>query len=340
MAKGAKKVLISGYIGFGNFGDEAIFSSLVSYLKAKGVEVSALSSNKKYTEKEYSIKAYNYKCPFSILKAVMSCDILFSGGGSLLQNKTSNKSLYYYLSIINLAKIFRKKVVIFAQGFEGISGNKQIKFVQKTLKKCDLITVRDEVSKKILEDLEIKSTLVCDPVYSLNLPEYNPCGYVGIQLRKYNLMHKDFLNNLADAVLVRFGDKKIKIIPFEESNDREICLEFKKLLKEKKDDVEADVVNDTSIQNIIKEFSTLEYLVAMRFHACILGSAFNIKTTPVVYDNKVLNLSKRENLTYIDCSREDDIKTKIKDIEKASFKNKPIFNWNIFDNIIQQKEIR
>ena len=43
----SKKALVSGYIGFSNFGDDVIFAILTRHLRAKGVEVKALSANPK-----------------------------------------------------------------------------------------------------------------------------------------------------------------------------------------------------------------------------------------------------------------------------------------------------
>ena len=117
-----KKVLVSGYIGFNNFGDEAIFYALSNHLKENNYEVSVLCANRKLVEKKYQVKTFAHKCPIHILTAILNCDILISGGGSLLQNKTSNFSLFYYLFIILLAKLFFKKVIIFSQGIEPIKG--------------------------------------------------------------------------------------------------------------------------------------------------------------------------------------------------------------------------
>ena len=108
-----------------------------------------------------------YKKPFEILKAIFSNDILISGGGSLLQNKTSNFSLFYYLFIIFLAKLFFKKTIIFAQGIEPIKGFLPKFFTKIILKKCDFITVRDIKSQELLKSWKINSTLVSDPAYSL-----------------------------------------------------------------------------------------------------------------------------------------------------------------------------
>ena len=95
-----KKVLVSGYIGFNNFGDEAIFYALSKKLKNLNCTVSVLCNNKDFVEKTYDVITYNFKKPLEILKAILNCDVLISGGGSLLQNKTSNFSLFYSLFII------------------------------------------------------------------------------------------------------------------------------------------------------------------------------------------------------------------------------------------------
>ena len=100
-----KNVAISGYIGFGNFGDEAIFCALSSHLKDLNYNICAICNNPDKVKKEYNVSTCYFKSFFRIIKTLFKCDILISGGGSLLQNKTSNHSLFYYLFIIFLAKL-------------------------------------------------------------------------------------------------------------------------------------------------------------------------------------------------------------------------------------------
>ena len=157
-----KKALISGYIGFDNFGDEAIFLTLSSHLKSLGYEVSVLCNNKNEVKKRYNVKTYNFKKPLQILKGILSCDCLISGGGSLLQNKTSNFSLLYYLFIIFLAKLCFKKVFIFSQGIEKINGSFFENLTKIALKCANFVSVRDMNS---LEYLKKMSVCVCTRVH-------------------------------------------------------------------------------------------------------------------------------------------------------------------------------
>jgi len=109
------KYVISGYIGFDNFGDEAIAGVLINNLKDKHAEkITVLSANPQKTSNLYGVESSGL---LKFLKPILFSDVLISGGGSLLQDITSLRSLIYYLTVIMTAIIFRKKVIIFAQGF-------------------------------------------------------------------------------------------------------------------------------------------------------------------------------------------------------------------------------
>ena len=105
------KYVISGYIGFDNFGDEAIAKVLTDYLKELNAEkITYISSNPKKTAELYGIDSVG---TLKFIPEIKNCDVLISGGGSLLQDVTSLKSLIYYLAVIVTALVFNKKVVIF-----------------------------------------------------------------------------------------------------------------------------------------------------------------------------------------------------------------------------------
>ena len=107
------KAVISGYYGYKNFGDEIILSVLVEHLKNLNCEITVLSGDTEYTKEHNNINAIDRFKFKDVLREIKSCDFLISGGGSLLQDATSLKSLIYYLSIIVLGLIFKKKVFFF-----------------------------------------------------------------------------------------------------------------------------------------------------------------------------------------------------------------------------------
>lgn len=307
----AKEVLISGYIGFSNFGDDAILSSLVEHLKEMECDVSALSANPELTKENFDIFTYKFNNIPQIFYAIKNNDILVSGGGSLLQNVTSNKSLIYYLLIIFLAKIFNKKVVIFAQGIGPIKGKFYQGLTKNILKICDVVTVRNSFSQRLLSKWKINSKLVIDPVLEISTPPYDPKGIVGVQLRPYAFLESNFVKNLAKKITEKFSDRKIQIFPFQKKLDEEICNEFYELLKKENPQIDAEIIEYQSIEQINECFSHLEYLFAMRFHACILGLKSGVKTLPLSYDEKVVNLAQDFGIDYVEASEKVDFEVPV-----------------------------
>lgn len=280
------KFLVSGYLGFDNFGDEAIASVLTSYLKSVNAEeITLLSSNPEKTANLYNVKSVGM---FQFLPAVKNTDVLISGGGSLLQDITSLKSLLYYLAIISSALVFKKKVVIFAQGFTPFRTRIGKFLTKQVLKKCHKITVRDTKSQNLLSEMGISSNLVADPVFGIEVNENLHQG-VGVQLRDFHSMNDNFLNRLAEQIEKHFKNEEIKLISLQDSFDLPLLEKFEKILIKK--EIKTKIHKNLSINDAIKTLSELEYLIGMRFHANLVASKAKVKVLGINYDIKVLNLA-------------------------------------------------
>lgn len=295
-----KKILVSGYIGFNNFGDEAIFYALSNHLKSLGCFVSVLCSNKKEVKKRYQVKAYNYKKPLQILKGIIRSDVLISGGGSLLQNKTSNFSLFYYLFIIILAKLFFKKVIIFAQGIEPVKGRFETELTKFVLKICDFVSVRDFNSLNLLKSWKISAQLVSDPVYSLvqNFEINEDKKGLIVQLRKFEGIDEEFLNNLAQAIAQNYKEDNISVLSLQDEYDKEICENFIKILE--KHDIKAELKTNETIEKTIEIINSSKYVISTRLHGLITANAFKSKAFALIYDEKVKTLSDELNIENIE----------------------------------------
>lgn len=288
------KYIVSGYIGFDNFGDEAIAKVLTEKLKSEGAEkITLISSNPVRTAELHKVNSCSMLRFFKDLK---DADVLISGGGSLLQDVTSLKSLIYYLGVIYTAILLRKRVEIFAQGIGPINSKTGRFLTQIALKNASKISVRDKKSQELLKSWNIDSELVQDPVFSLNLPQKNAKGVVGIQLRSFPALTDKFLEKLAQDVREKFFDKKIQIISLQDSIDLEVCEKFKRML-----DLEnAEVLSRLSINDVFEVISNLEYLIGMRFHANVAAIKCGVKTTAINYDIKVKKLAEEYNLPLIE----------------------------------------
>src|SRR5690554_3525748 len=153
------RVLVSGYYGFGNLGDEALLSGLLGGLRAQGHTTGVLSGDPKDTEQQHGVEAAHRVRGLAL--ALARADALVSGGGGLLQDSTSRRSLNYYLNVIRLARRTGKRVVVYGQSLGPLSEAGR-GAVARTLRGVPL-AVRDEASVRLATTLGLKATLVGDP---------------------------------------------------------------------------------------------------------------------------------------------------------------------------------
>lgn len=170
--KKGPKVVISGYYGFDNCGDEAVLLAIIHCLKRlrPDIRITVLSNNPATTRELYSVHAVNRWNPLRIALAVLTCRLLISGGGSLLQDVTSIRSPGYYLGVIMMALFLRKKVMIYSQGVGPLTDAKNRARVSKVLNRCHAITLRDDYSAELLSVLGVNrdTPVTCDPVMALS----------------------------------------------------------------------------------------------------------------------------------------------------------------------------
>lgn len=338
-----KRIVLSGYFGFKNFGDEAILSVLVSKLQQDRNRITIISSAPEYTKSLYShisvVRTFDFQ---NIIAAIYKSDILISGGGSLLQDATSLKSLIYYLLIIFIGLFFRKKVIIFAQGIGPIKSKLGQFLTKSILKNCSYISVRDKKSHELLKEWEIKSDLLCDPIFSVNISQKEKTKTVAVQLRDCKGMNMDFLDRLADALCRNFCDFDIDIYSFQDSIDLEICKTFENKIKILNPEIKTKLYNDLTNMQIIENLNRAQYLVSMRFHAIIIGLLSGIKTLGINYDIKVEKLAKEFGLPLIEMKNDFGNAFELLKKQNINAINEKVtnmnFNWSEFDKVIKSND--
>lgn len=304
-----KKILISGYYGFDNFGDDAILHIIVSELKKhlNNPKITVISNNPAKTKKIYdvdSVHRFNFK---EINKKMKTCNAFISGGGSLLQDVTSCRSFLYYLWLIFLSKFYRKRTIIFAQGIGPISTIFARFLTSQMLKKVDLVLVRDKESQNFLKKLGVYSILGTDPAWCLeisttedNLLKVDKIN-LGVQLREWKTLTNKNLNIIADIIYEKFNDEKncINLISLQDSHDLEITQRLKNILFKKNLKSEVRIYSGLTIEQSINLLGNLDYLIGMRFHACLISANFNVPTLALSYDPKVTSLALESKMPFV-----------------------------------------
>ena len=305
--KTTTKIMISGYYGFNNTGDEAILKSMVGAFKKKipQIKITVLSRSPLQTSQTYQVKAINRLHLIDIMLCLRDTDLFISGGGGLLQDSTGKGwSILYYLGLILVAKIVKVPVMIYAQGIGPV--NKQInkKLIKWILNKVDLITVRDKPSKELLENLGVVKPSIyvnSDPVFLLNRKNLNNVidshpfiqeminsdnrPLIGVSVREYKGNGLDSKRVFAQAADYLIENYKAKIIffPFKFDEDVHTSEEILSLMKNK-----AEVLKiKLRPEELLSVLSRLSLVVGVRLHSIIFSSMANIPFIAFNYDPKV-----------------------------------------------------
>jgi polysaccharide pyruvyl transferase CsaB len=320
-----KKVLISGYYGFDNFGDELILSLLLD--KLKDCDVTVLTANPRKTFDTYGIHTVQTFSYPHVMKEITRCDVLISGGGSLLQNVTSNASLLFYVMIIRLALMLKKEVVIFAQGIGPVKGFMYNNLVKGVLKEAKYISVRDEKSKKLLDKWKIKSNLVCDPAFSLEVSNPERTSKIGVQLRKFDTLTDELFDNIIKQIRTRYYNREIELLSLQDEVDVGISQVFINKFKKVEPNINIKLVKGLNNKQIIERISEYDALIGMRYHACLVGAKYGVKTLAIAYDPKVNMLAEDLGLPVLS------MKDKDNDYEKAFNDMENLSRWNLMERV-------
>jgi polysaccharide pyruvyl transferase CsaB len=292
-----KNIVISGYYGFNNLGDEAVLAGISSLLKAEtdDLKITVLSAEPEKTASRYGINAVSRTSVIQILAALNEADLFISGGGSLLQDVTGSFSVPYYLGLAWLARLQGTKTVYYAQGAGPLNKKWSQLLTAFSLNRFELLGVRDQGSKKMLQEIGVKKEieLTVDPVFALYDPLNNLKQQikgkieVGISVRPWSV---DYISELA-AALNQFAEgKNIKfnIFPMHQGADDKISLALKNKLKAETEIFELPAVPEEAV----KDFSQLDLFVGVRLHSLIFALINQIPLLALSYDPKIEGLLK------------------------------------------------
>ena len=296
-------ILISGYYGSKNGGDEAMLAAMLQVFREadEDLNFTVISLNPDYTKKRHKVDAVRWLDIFSIIKKILKADLLISGGGSLLQNVTSCRSLYYYLGIIFLAKFFGCKVMLYAQGIGPIRGAFPSWLMKVILNRVNLITVRDKGSLDELRRLKItKPKIFCtaDPVLALNsvplnfgkkiLTRHNvtfdSTPKIGVAVRHW--IDWDKCRNEIAAALDKLAEKisaQIVFIPMHFPEDIKAAKSIVQLMKSPCTVIEEELLTAESLSVI----GCMDVLISIRLHALIFAGVMGIPMLGISYDPKI-----------------------------------------------------
>ena len=296
-------ILISGYHGFSNSGDEALLFAILNTLRKKcpSLDFTVLSKTPAETSAVYGVKSVSRFNPFKIIREMKNSKMLLFGGGSLLQDVTSAKSIIYYLTIINLAQKCGLKTMLYANGIGPISKKFSRKLASEILNKVDLITLRDDKSDEELKSLGVtkpKIIITADPAFTIDTENTSsgrfftniagvPSGtkLCIVSIRNWKNSSPYFKSDLAKLLDFMVENHKIYplFVPMQYPEDTEISKSVLGLMKN-----EGYIINkELSVPEMFSVLSEAEILIGMRLHSLIYATTLAIPAMPICYDPKI-----------------------------------------------------
>lgn len=304
------KIAICGYYGKGNLGDEAILSQIVS--KIKSTTISKCNGGKPRNVKIHVIKS---KSPIKILSAMSGADLFIFGGGSLLQNSTSDASLFYYLFLIFLSDILCKRKIMLANGIGPIETSilpkGEMKLITASaIDKFDLISVRDRDSQKLIQEWLPKRKIryVCDPAlaYFAKAPNNINQQLIFEKTKKSTHANKAFIYIPHQRILnkAQISAKRIAtsfvsacenfgaapIVAVLNREDLALAQKMQNFSPKIK------VVKPENTQQLISLIKNARLCITQRYHGALFSLPNEIPTLILSNDPKLIGLCKELNL--------------------------------------------
>jgi N-acetylglucosaminyldiphosphoundecaprenol N-acetyl-beta-D-mannosaminyltransferase len=297
-----KRVVILGYYGYRNSGDEAVLHAILTALREEGqtkglvIAPTVISGDVSYTQTLHHVQAIHRFDVRAIHRAWRESDAFICGGGSLLQDVTSARSMLYYLGMIQWALRARLPVYIYSQGMGPVRRKWLFaRWIGALMKRCRYVSVRDPASHTLLTTecgVDAKQVdVVVDPVLgcTVQTPMVRE-RRIAISLRDWQGGERVF-EVVCEALwhVLQETDVDIVFLPFHEPDDRHVSDRICEALWQRG-------VMRTRLftapplahpQDMIDTIASCTVLLGMRLHALIYATVARTPCIGISYDPKI-----------------------------------------------------
>ena len=312
-------VVICGAYGRGNAGDDAILEAILQEMALIDPDMPAtvLSKEPKSTRLAYRVRSVSRTNMFAWHSAMRHAKLYINGGGSLIQDVTSRRSLWFYLLNIAVAKRCGCKVQMYGCGIGPVTRENHRRLAARVLNRyVDVITLREPDSREELRAMGVTKPeilLTADPALTLRKAEDDqidsvllragipPQGrYLCFALRQWRGFEEKAPLFGAAA---RYAYKTYGLIPVFTAVEKHLDPAAARLAAQGLDIPHYFLDDAGGAGTIIGALSRMEAVVSMRLHALIFAAGQGIPLAGVVYDPKVsafLRYTGQDNFTNVE----------------------------------------
>ena len=285
-------MLLCGYYGEHNLGDDALLQVLLQELPRCERLLITASDKEAVQQLAPSAAVINRRSLKATLYAALRTDVLVFGGGSLLQDSTSLKSLIYYLALIAVSRLRGGRVLLWGQGLGPLRRSISRTLVRCVLPLCTAISWRDDDSMKLGRRLApgVPMWMAPDPVWQLPQRSWFGGGEIVVCWRPSPLLDSARWTLLLEALDALSDGLNVRVcwLAFHQDQDGQLLdqLSTRHLISSRLRDRSHTVVPST-LDDVFAAFSTARLVVPMRLHALILAGLAGAPIAALSYDPKV-----------------------------------------------------
>lgn len=296
-------IIISGYYGFENIGDDSLLTSIIAGIRERcgDVRITVLAKHPKRLAKICGVKTINrFNIPRIALE-MRKARLLISGGGSLLQDGTSKKSLYYYVYIMNMAKRMKLNLMLYSNGIGPLRSEYGKKATADIISKADYISLREAESVELARSLYGKRELrlTADPAFLLEPADDEWLRHImkreGIEGKFFVVSIKDgnnFDGNATGEAAVDIFAREIRsaaekygmmpiFVPMYPSRDDSIT----ELLQRRCGC--GKIIRGLTASELLGLLKKAEFVIGTRLHMLIFAASAGVPMLGISYDPKI-----------------------------------------------------
>lgn len=299
---GRQGAVICGAYGRGNAGDEAILKAILSQLRTIDPDMPfwVMSRNKKETRLATRTRAMYIFNVFAFFRSLRKASLFVNGGGSLIQDVTSSRSLYFYLFTLKAAKWWGCRILMYGCGIGPIESAFNRRAAGRVLSETpDVITLRDSVSLDLLREMGVDRPaiqLAADP--TVNIEKAGPVAVdaafrsegippgirkIGFCLRNWHTFdHPEHVAAAADYAFETYGVTPV-FLPIEIPKDVSAA---GRVVAHMRSPYYA-CSRKHPVEDLIGMLGSMEAVVGMRLHSLIFATAGGAPVIGISYDVKV-----------------------------------------------------
>jgi teichuronic acid biosynthesis glycosyltransferase TuaH len=314
------KVLVCGYYGFGNSGDEAILSVLIGDLNEvfDQPEITVVAGNIEAIAADHNVDAILWTDVGQLHESARASDLMVLGGGGLFQDQQDfdaaailtprHGGMSYWAGFALLSHLVEKPLAIYGVGVGPLTTDEGKRLTIMSFRAAAAVSVRDRESSRLLDELGIHDVPVtADPAFRMttdraigreilaneHIPLEEPLVAVGIR----SWADDGFVAGLAEQLdrLVASHDARIVFVPFQTSphraeNDPAAAL---RVLTAMEHGSRAAILRGTyTPEDKMAVQSAAGVVIGMRLHSVIMAAAAGVPVVALAYDPKVVNTMK------------------------------------------------